>query len=106
MRDIDSNSVCPPARHVPTKKQQTHRKADGAKRPVSGRNVQVAKRTGAKHPGAKRPGGETSKGRPVTFGTTRLEATHANPLAGKCLKTYQSRARRLKTPCVFLMNLI
>ena len=81
-------------------------KQTGAKRPVSGRNVQVAKRTGAKHPGAKRPGGETSKGRPVTFGTTRLEATHANPLAGKCLKTYQSRARRLKTPCAFLMNLI
>ena len=59
-------SVHPPVTFRCSKKQQTHRKADGAKRPVSGRNVQVAKRTGAK-----RPGGETSWGRNVQ-GAKRL----------------------------------
>ena len=65
MPDIDSNSVCPPVRC--SKKQLTHRKADGgetssewAKRP-GGRNVL----------GVKRPGGETSKGRNVRGGAKR-----------------------------------
>ena len=60
-------SVHPSVTFQCSKKQQTHRKADGAKRPqsgakrpVRGRNVQVAKRTGAK-----RPGGKTSKGRNI-----------------------------------------
>ena len=67
MRDIDSNSVCPPVRHVPVfKKQQTRRKSDGAKRDSRGRNVLGAKRPGGETSRrrnvlvAKRPGGETS----------------------------------------------
>ena len=76
MPDIDSNSVCPPVRC--SKKQLTHRKADGgetssewAKRPgvetyrgetSKGRNVQGAKRPGGKtsSEGAKRQRGKTS----------------------------------------------
>jgi len=60
-------SVRPSVTFRCSKKQQTHRKADGAKRPqsgvkrpVSGRNVQ-----GRNVLGAKRPRGETSRGRNV-----------------------------------------
>ena len=59
MRDIDSNSVCPPVRHVGDETSSEWAKRPGVEKYRGetswGRNVQ----------GAKRPGGETSKGRNV-----------------------------------------
>ena len=65
------------------------RSQSGANRPVSGRNVQVAKRTGAK-----RPRGETSKGRNVQ-GAKRPRAKR--PVKGRNVQG--AKRQRGETSC-------